>query len=159
MEFITLKCKNCNKKLMTYIPPGSRKYKSPLKKCKKCGTEYLDPRCHEIAAEGIPKDVFSIPSYLVLTVIGGLVIWRGIYLFGMHPIGMTDSFQWFMPTVFTIMGIAFALGGIIEIIAILTGAKAKKYEKLRQESEERFLDNSYVQTLAELGYHITEGEK
>ena len=156
MEFITLKCKNCNKKLMTYIPPGSRKYKSPLKKCKKCGTEYLDPRCHEIAAEGIPKDVFSIPSYLVLTVIGGLVIWRGIYLFGMHPIGMTDSFQWFMPTVFTIMGIAFALGGIIEIIAILTGAKAKKYEKLRQESEERLLDYDYAKSLVLLGYSVPE---
>lgn len=155
MEYITLKCSHCEKKLLTYNPT-SRKYKSPLRKCKKCGTEYLDPRCHEIAAEGIPADTFSIPSYLVLIAVGGLIIWRGLYLFSRCYLNTSDSLPWLMPTVFTIMGSVFALGGILEIISIATGRKAERFERLRQESEERLLDNSYARTLLNLGYCIPE---
>lgn len=156
MEFITIKCKTCNKKLLTYSDASMRKYKSPLKKCRKCGTNYLDPRCHEIAAEGLPSYTYSIPSNVLMGIIGGLILWRGIYLFGGHQLGTADNIQWLLPTVFTIMGICFILFAIYQIIIIATGRKSAKFEKLTQESEERMLDHSYAEALAELGYGVPE---
>lgn len=156
MEFITLKCKNCNKKLMTYIPPSSRKYKSPLKTCKKCGTEYLDPRCHEIAAEGLPPDTYSITSNVIMGIVGGLILWRGLYLFTVHQLGTSENIQWLYHTTFTVMGIFCILFAIYQIIIILTGIKRKKFEKLRQESEERLQDYNYAKTLVSLGYSVPE---
>ena len=156
MEYITLKCRNCGKKLLTYTPKGFRKYESPLKKCKKCGTEYLDPRCHEIAAEGLPPDTYSIPSNVIMGIVGGLILWRGLYLFSVHQMGTAENIQWLYPTVFTVMGICFILCAIYQIIIILTGIKRKKFEKLRQESEERLLDYDYAKSLVLLGYSVPE---
>lgn len=156
MQSIEIRCKNCGKKLLTYDQASTRRYKSPVKNCKKCGTRYADPRCHEIAIEGIPKDTFSIPSYVVMMIIGALILYRGIYLFGIHQIGVSDSFQWFLPAAFTILGAAMVIGSIVEIISIKSGRKALKYEKLRKESEERLSDKSYAYILQSLGYQVPE---
>ena len=45
---------------------------------------------------------------------------------------------------------------IYQIIIILTGIKRKKFEKLRQESEERLQDYNYAKTLVSLGYSVPE---
>lgn len=71
MEQFEVKCRGCGKKLLTYSKGSCIRYRSPLKTCRKCGTKYADPRCREIALEGIPGDTFSITSYLVLAIIGG----------------------------------------------------------------------------------------
>ncbi|MDE6775102.1 MAG: hypothetical protein K2J37_02165 [Ruminococcus sp.] len=151
-----LYCSECKKKLLTYDNTHIRKYKSPLKKCRKCHTEYIDPRCHELAAEGIPSDVFSIKQYIFLIIFGALILWRGFYLLNRVQIGVPNETQWFMPAVIIICGAICAVGGIIEIISIKTGLKAKKYDRLYIESEERLRDADYVNTLKNLGYEIKE---
>lgn len=129
-----------------------KKYKSPLESCKKCGTEYIDPRCHELAAEGIPEAEFSIKSDIVLLVIGALICWRGYYLFGMRMLGTPDSMQFLMPSVILLLGIGMVIGGIVDMIRISTGSKRRKYERLAEESRLRMEDEEYVQKLKELGY-------
>lgn len=156
MQSIEIRCKNCGKKLLKYEQSSSIKYESPVKKCKKCGTRYADPRCREIAIEGIPEGTFSIPLYVIMGIIGALILYRGIHLFGVHQIGTPDEIQWLLPSVFTILGAAMVIGSIVEIIAIKSGIKAKKYEKLRKESEERLSDKSYVYILQDLGYKVPE---
>lgn len=156
MQSIEIRCKNCGKKLLKYEQSSTRIYKSPVKKCKKCGTRYADPRCHEIAIEGIPEDAFNIPSFVILMIIGALILYRGIYLFGVHQIGVSDNIQWLLPSVFTLIGAVMVIGSIVEIIAIQSGIKTKKYEKLKKESEERLSDKSYVYILQDLGYKVPE---
>lgn len=156
MDIYGIKCKNCGKKLLTYSDGSFRKYKSPVKICKKCGTRYVDPRCHEIAIEGIPPDTFSLPSYLFLMIVGGLILYRGIYLFGGHQLGVSNEIQWLLPFTFVIMGTMMVIIGIVEIISIISGIKAKKFETLRKESEERLKDKSYVYVLQKFGYEIPE---
>lgn len=156
MQSIEIRCKNCGKKLLKYEKSSTRKYKSPVKKCKKCGTIYADPRCHEIAIEGIPEDTFSIPINVIMGIIGALILYRGIHLFGVHQIGTPDEIQWLLPSVFTLIGAVMVIGSIVEIIAIKLGIKAKRYEKLRKESEERLSDKSYVYIIQDLGYKVPE---
>ncbi len=151
-----LKCVTCGKRLLTYDNTSFRQYKSPVKQCKKCGTYYLDPRCHELAVEGVPEVEFSIGPQVVLLVFGGLVLYRGFYLSGRTQLSTPDSIQWLLPTLFIIMGIVFILGGIVEIILIKTGKKAQRYEKLRKESEERLQDRTYAYVLHDLGYPVPE---
>lgn len=144
-------CKSCGKKLLSY-EKYQKKYKSPLAVCKKCGTEYFDPRCHELAVEGIPEAEFSIKSDIVLLVIGALICWRGYYLFGMHMLGTPDSMQFLMPSVILLLGIGMVIGAIADMIRISTGSKRRKYERLLEESRLRMEDEDYVQKLKETGY-------
>lgn len=154
MPFYEIRCQNCGKKLLTYHQSSFRKYESPVKKCKKCGFRYADPRCHEIAIEGLPADAFHIPSYLVMLVIGALILGRGMYLFGMRQMGISDSLQWLLPLVFVFFGVIMVVGAIIEIIAIISGRKVRKFDKRRLESEVRLSDKGYVYMLQDLGYQI-----
>lgn len=156
MQQTEIRCRKCGKKLLTYSQINVRKYKSPLHTCKKCGTKYIDPRCHEIAIEGIPADTFQISSYVILMIFGALILYRGIYLFGMHQMGVPDSTQWILPSVFAMGGLVMIIGGIAEIVMIITGIKAQKYERLRRQSEDRLRNKSYVYTLQDLGYQIPE---
>lgn len=156
MQEVKIRCKKCGKKLLTYSQGSFRRYKSPIKTCKKCGTRYVDPRCHEIAIEGIPKDTFSILSYVIMLIIGLLIGYRGIHLFGMRQLGMPQNTQWLLPVVFMIGGIIMAFGGIVEIIAIKTGIKARKFEKLKRESELRLRDKNYAYMMQNLGYQVPE---
>lgn len=156
MAQIKIYCKKCGKKLLSYDPPGFIRYKSPVKKCSDCQTRYADPRCHEIAIEGIPRDTYNVWSYLFMLIIGALILWRGLALFGMHSLGAPENIQWFLPTMFIIFGIVLIIGGIIEIILIKTGIKQKKFERLAKESEERLNDKSYAYILSDLGYNVPD---
>jgi len=146
-----LHCKNCGKKLLKF-ERYERKYKCPLAKCSKCGEEYIDPRCHELALEGIPESEFKVTGCIVLFVIGALIAWRGYYLTGLHMLGTPDSMQWLLPTVILLLGIAMIVGSIVETIRILSGSKKRKYERLLEESKERMADEEYVQKLRSLGF-------
>lgn len=156
MQTIELRCKNCGKRLLKYSQASIQRYKSPVKNCKKCGTRYADPRCHEIAIEGIPSDTFSISSYVIMMIIGALIFCRGIQLFGKYQIGIPNEIQWILPCLFVIIGAVMVVGSIVEIILIKTGRKAVKYDKLRAESENRLSDKRYVYILKDLGYKIPE---
>ena len=156
MKSIEIRCKNCGKKLLSYDGTTSTRYESPVKTCKKCGTRYADPRCREMAIEGIPWDTFHIWPNVVFIIIGALILYRGIHLFGVHQIGTPDELQWLLPSFFTLIGVVIVIGSIVDIIAIKSGLKEKKYEKLRKESEERLSDKSYVYILQDLGYKVPE---
>lgn len=156
METYEIRCKNCGKKLLKYSKSSFRKYKSPVKICKKCGTRYADPRCHEIAIEGIPSDTLSIRPYVILIIIGALIFYRGIYLYGMHPLGTPNVTPWLLPSVFVIFGMILAISGIVEIFTIISGIKAKKFEALRKASDDRLNDKNYILILQDLGYKIPE---
>ncbi len=152
---IEFHCPSCNKKLFSY-EARVRKYGKLTKECKKCGATYIDPRCHELAIDGIPQDEFGVVQYILAIVIGILIAWRGIHMFGMHQLGVANEIQWFLPTVFILIGIAAVIGGIYEIIAIKTGIKKKKFDKMYEESKARMRDSSYIYTLEKLGYNIPE---
>lgn len=154
MEEYEIRCKGCGKRLLKYSKTSARKYKSPVKSCSKCGMRYADPRCHEIAIEGIPSDTFRISSYIFLAVAGALILYRGIYLFGMHQMGTPETMQWLLPTLFTVIGCIMLLGGLTECILIVTGIKRRRFDKLTKESEQRLADKGYVYLLQELGYQI-----
>lgn len=156
MEETVLMCRKCGKKLLTYSQASFRHYKSPLKNCKKCGTRYADPRCHEIAVEGIPNDTFSYLSYAIMGIAGGLLLWRGIHLFRMYQLGLPNSMQWLLPTVFVVGGAVMVVGGLYELITIATGIKAKKYDRLRKESELRLQNKDYAHELRSMGYIVPE---
>lgn len=156
MQSIEIRCKNCGKKLLKYDQIYTRKYKSPVKNCKKCGTRYLDPRCCEIAIEGISENVFHISPNVISMIIGALITYRGIYLFRVHQIGTPEEIQWLLPAIFTITGVIIVIVSIVDIIAIKSGRKVLKYEKLMKESEERLRDKSYAYILQGLGYKVPE---
>ena len=124
--------------------------------CKKCNSQYLDLRYHEIAVEGIPESELSRKPMIILMIFGALILYRGIYLTGYRQLGMGDYGQWIMPVLFIIMGIVMITVGIIEIILISTGRKMMKYERLKRESEERMSDRSYAWTLKQEGYNVPE---
>lgn len=156
MQEIEIRCKGCGKKLLKYSQSSFRKYGSPLKNCKKCGRRYADPRYHEIAIEGVPKDTFSISSYLILMLLGAFLLYRGIHLFRMYQLGVPSGMQFLLPTVFALGGIILVFGGIWEIITIVTGIKAKRFDKLRVESEMRLMNRSYAYSLQDFGYPVPE---
>lgn len=151
-----LYCAKCEKKLLTYDNTSFRRYKSPVKKCKKCDNLYIDPRCHELAIEGIPSDVFSVKLYIILIIFGILLLWRGIYLLSQVQLGVPRETQWLMPTVIIIFGASSVIGGIAEIISIKTGLKEKKYNRLYMASVERLKNVDYMNTLRNLGVDIPE---
>lgn len=148
---VEIHCKGCGHKLLKY-EKYERKYKSPIASCKKCGKDYIDPRCHELAIEGIPEGDFKITNDIILLVIGALIAWRGYYLFGLRMLGTPDAMQWVLPTVILLLGIAIILGGIVDFIRIITGIKRRKYEKDLKESKERISNEDYIQKLRDLGY-------
>ena len=152
-------CSVCKKKIMSYDNTSAKKYESPLKKCPKCGELYIDPRCHELAAEGMPTSEFSIVSYVILSVFGALIVWRGIYLLDRVQMGVPEETQWIIPVVLMIMGAVFAIGGIVEILLIKTGRKAKKFDRMYEESEERLRSADYVRLLREHGYDVPEDKE
>lgn len=156
MEEYEIRCKGCGKRLLKYSKISIRRYKSPVKTCSKCGMRYADPRCHEIAIDGIPSDTFRISSYILLAVVGALILYRGIYLFGMHQMGTPEMMQWLLPTLFTVFGSVLLLGGLTECILIVTGIKQRRFDKLTKESEQRLADKGYVYLLQELGYQIPD---
>lgn len=146
-----LRCKKCGKKLLSY-EAYQRKYGSPLKNCKACGAEYIDPRFHELAIEGYPEQEFKKVYSVIMIVIGGLILWRGIYMFGLHQMGLPEEMQWVLPGVITLLGVAFIIGGVVDLIRIATGLKVRKFEKLMNESRERMADENYTAKLEWLGY-------
>ncbi len=150
-----VRCPSCGTKVLTF-ENYSVQYKSPIKQCRQCGSDYLDPRCVELAGEPFPDRDFKLYPYLVMTGFGAFLLWRGIHLSGMRVLGEPEETQWFLPTMFIIAGAGMILASIIGMIYIKSGLKAKKYKRLYDESLERMSDKYYVRTLGLLGYPVPE---
>ena len=145
-----LRCKCCNKKLCNK-ENFKIKYKSPVGRCKKCGTEYIIPGCHEISLFEVKEAEFQIRGWIILSVFGALIALRGCHLFGMHELG-SESDSHFMAWFITILGIAIIGIALYNFVYTFTGYKKKKYDRLIHESKVRMSDEEYVSKLIKLGY-------
>lgn len=157
MKTATDRCPCCNKKFFYY---DSRQYfcGSPIRTCKKCGGSYIDKRYHELAIEKMPDGELSKGPYLFLIAFGAFILYRGIHLIGYREVGMPDNVigNWLLVAVFTVMGLVMIVGGIIEIICIINGSKARKWERKRQESIARLQNPDYAWKLKQAGYPVLE---
>ncbi|MCR5418257.1 MAG: hypothetical protein K6E84_05015 [Lachnospiraceae bacterium] len=133
-----------------------RKYGPLTEDCKSCGKTYIDPRRVELSLTGIPADEYKMSPYVFILVIGAFLIWRGWYMLGMYQLGVPGPMQKFLPVVFIILGIVAILASIYEIIMIKTGGKAKKMQKLMEESRQRMKNHAYVEKLKDLGIEVPE---
>lgn len=141
-------CKSCGRKLLKYDTPSRTIYRSPLKSCPKCGKEYLDPRCVELALSGKPPEISSWKPYIFAVIFGGLMLWRGIYLWNFmenEPVKRT------IPVVFIIGGIALAGFALVRIYMILTGIESSRMTRLYEKSLERLKNPAYLEKLKNLG--------
>ncbi len=151
MMSLKFQCPSCGKTLFSY-EPRTRKYGTIIHVCRKCGAEYMDPRYHELAIDGISEDEFRIFPYFFMLVIGGLIGWRGWHLLSVRQLGVPDMMQWLLPVVFLIIGAVLIIGSIIGIISIKTGIKRRKFEKMLEESQARMRDTRYTDKLRSMGY-------
>lgn len=148
---VELKCPHCGKIVSTRAANQYR-YGSPLKNCRFCKENYIDPFFHELAAEPPAPNAFSVKHKLI-----GMVIFAVIFVlcFAFHWFEVTyedgyhPMFAWLM--VLTALG---EIGFVIEIVLIKTGFKERRTERLRRESEERLKNPVYARELARLGYPV-----
>ena len=146
-----LKCPHCGKIVSTRAANDYR-YGSPLKNCRFCKENYLDPFFHELAAEPPAPNAFSVKHKLF-----GMVVFAVVFAvcFGFHWLEVTyeDSYH----PMFAWLMVLTAVGEILflaEIILIKTGFKERRTERLRKESEERLKNPVYARELARLGYPV-----
>jgi len=150
-------CKSCGKKLLTYDEKKHvAKYESPAKKCSGCGEWYLDPRCHEIAVEGVPAGLYNVTPHIIMVLIGVLVAYRGCRGFGDSPLETISSGHWILPAVIIIVGLGLLIYGAVQALSIEKGTRRRHYETLRLESEARMMDKNYVELLKKLGYRMMD---
>ena len=145
-------CPYCKAKIFFYYEEEWL-YGSPIRTCKKCGKNYVDDRYHEIAVEGIGPNALSIRWNGI-----GMLILLGIFLiaFLIHFYEVSHKTFSLEPCGIMVIALICILFFIIDSIRILTGAKAKKLEKLRRESVKRLRNWSYAKELEELGYMVPE---
>ena len=129
-------------------------YGSPIRTCNKCGEKYIDEIYHEIAIEGIAPDALSVRKSVVAMLTGlfclfvsivftyATIRWRGYYSLKAVFIG--------------IIGLILVICMLIDIILIKSGAKEKRFARLREESVQRLRDRNYANELAEAGYNVPE---
>lgn len=152
---IEFKCPSCGKKLFSY-ESRIRKYGCLIKECKKCGSEYIDPRFCELALDGVPDDEFKMFPYVFMMIFGAFVTWRGLHLFSVRQLGTPDEIQWILPSLFTILGIVCIIAAVIGMILLKTGLHKKKIDRLMAESSARIKDRDYLNRLRKLGYKIDD---
>lgn len=143
-------CPGCGKTIAGMDNRGSY-FGSPIQTCKKCGTEYLDPRFHEPAIEGIGESLSVMRSLKLLGVyVLCFVTSVGVNLFSIWH----DNSYYPMLVITAVLFAALIVYGIVDIIRIKTGAKAKSMEKKRQESIERLQNPEYAMKLYVSGYPV-----
>ncbi len=148
-------CPECGYKFFTF-EPQQRFYGSPIRTCKKCGGKYFDARYHELAIEGVPaKETSKIPAVLLMF-LGAFLMYRGNHLWDMKQLSTPEFMQKVLPVLLLVVGGIFALGGIYEFYAVLSGKKAAKMQKLVDESEERLKNPVYAQELKAMGLPVPE---
>ncbi len=149
-----LSCAHCGQHLLTY-EPREVKYGNPIRTCPNCGREYLDPRVREMAISGVPGKEFSKAGMLLCVAVGAVIALYGWYKFG-QAVRLPAEIR---AGCYIALGAVVMLGGIVELIRVLTGTKQKKYDFLMEESQQRVSNESYVAKLKFLGYPFPEEEQ
>ncbi len=148
-------CPECGKKFF-YYDERQIYYGSMIRECKKCKSQYIDLRYHEIEIDGINKKELSLFPYIFLILFGAFLVYRGYHLTNSHLLGSPEYSGIILGGMILLFGIIAIIGGIVEIIQIKTGRKAQKFEKLKAESEERLSHYDYAQTLKNAGINVPE---
>lgn len=152
MGMIKQNCPNCrahyNEKCNAWV------YGSPIRKCPKCGSEFLDKRWREVALEGFQAGKVSWKFYLVGTV--GFLIFS--ILCGLWLLSLINT-QGSYPTRLLgciMIGLFGSAGCFVMFIRCVTGYEDKKNAMYLEESKRRMQNPEYVEKLRAYGYDIPE---
>ncbi len=152
-QTMEIHCPRCGKSVGTFVV-GDYRYGCPLKVCPKCKSEYINPVFHEIEVDGISPDAFDMKR-LLFGIIMGVVFFAVSAGIHYYEVTTQDYYHTACIAIMIISAIAvfFAVGNII---LIKTGFKAKRTERMRQESAERLSNPRYAVRLKELGYNVPD---
>lgn len=146
-------CPYCNKKIFSYAPQ-QKLYGSPIRRCKYCNADYLDRRYSEIAVSGIPAIELSRRKGLMGAALGAIMFIIG---FGKYTIEIEYfGYYYTYDIAIIILSAVLILISLIDVIRVITGSKAREFEKYKAESEERLSDKSYAKFLSDIGYDVPE---
>ncbi|MDE7390826.1 MAG: hypothetical protein K2M82_07800 [Lachnospiraceae bacterium] len=154
-------CPYCGAEVKDYRQYGWE-YGSPIRKCEKCGNDYLNKTYHEIAVEGIDPDTLNVKKSVsgmlvgLAIMIGAIVLtlvltWATVSIANRYYIQIIG-----IGAVLTVIGFLFAACMLVDVLKIKTGAKERKLNSLREESAQRLQNKEYAKALADLGYSIPE---
>lgn len=152
MGYIVGTCPKCgaqqNEKCNAWV------YGSPVRRCKKCGSEYFDNRWREVAIDGIdPRAknpmfyLFAAVGFLIFTILCGLWLKHLADTQGYYPTKLLGC---------VILGIIGTVGSILVLLRNVTGYEQKENEKYLAESKARLSDPEYVKKLEEYGYNVPD---
>lgn len=146
-------CPVCGKNIPGYNA-NARYNGSPIRTCGRCNNLYLDRRYHEPAAENIPESELSVSKGLKIFALGlvFLLLSGGFTLCTIYFSG----YYYVKMLIIIVMSVVIMIFGIADMIRTATGAKLRKLEKERAESEQRLMNRDYARQLSELGYDIPD---
>lgn len=154
-------CPHCGTEVKDYREYGWE-YGSPIRKCEKCGNNYINKGYHEIAVEGIAPDEFdakkSVHGILLgLAIVLGAaaataaITWATIHFANVYYVKII-----ILGVVLAVIGLIFAVCMFIDFLKIKSGAKERKFDSLKEESVQRLKNKEYARELAEIGYDVPE---
>ena len=155
MQFVESYCPNCN--YLNEFPCNNVwRYGSPIVKCQKCQSEYLDDQFREVAIEGIaPKSSKASLYFFLGLVFLALSLIEAAIAVMIYFHTLTPGINHYEKAI-----IGSIIGGIASLpcffmsLRIKFGFQNNSNEKYIQESEERLKDPIYVQKLESYGYKI-----
>ena len=146
-------CPYCGENVKDY-KENSWEYGSPIRKCEKCGNKYINKCYHEIAVEGIEPDAMNAKQSVIFMLMGvatmivsALATFETVHFWGFYYVKVVCI---------GFIGLIVAVGMIIDILRIKTGAKAHKFDSLCAESVQRLQNAEYARELASIGYDVPE---
>ena len=145
-------CPHCGKKIWGYNQ-SSRDFGTPIKYCKHCRNPYLDTRYIELAVEGYNPNYLTTKKGFRILLIGiiGTVLAGGLNLLNYYR-----GYYSVRGILCSVLALILILIGIVDIIRVKTGLKAKALEKKKAESAKRLQDKEYALTLKNCGYNVPQ---
>ncbi len=145
-------CPHCGKKISGYNQ-SSKDFGTPVRYCKHCQKPYLDTRYIELAVEGYNPNYLTTKMGIRILVIGiiGTVLAGGINLLNYY-----NGYYSLRAVLCSVLGLILIIIGIVDIIRVKTGLKAKSLEKKRTESVQRLKNKTYALTLKNCGYNVPQ---
>ena len=154
MHFVESYCPNCNH-LNEFPCNNVWRYGSPIVKCHKCQSEYLDDQFREVPIEGIAPKSSKASLYFCLGLVflaGSLIGTAMIYFHTITP----GTYYYDKTIIGTIIEGIASLPCFFMSLRIKLGFQNRSNKNYIQESEERLTNPSYVQKLESYGYKIPE---
>lgn len=153
MDTVVVRCTRCRRKLYSY--PAANKgwmYGSPLKVCKGCGQKYIDTRYHETAIEGAAPDALDVRKGIVCIKVGFVL--AAVTAFLTFLTIYFGGFYYLTAAFLILIGVLMIIVGIVQVIDIKSGMAERRIKRYMAESEQRLMNNSYVQELIAIGYYV-----